>query len=180
MTTHVVGGLCLSVSAGTPATNDATGYGALAWTQISEFSSIGDLVTKHATSTFIGLCANKSSVVKGVEDITTAVITVGNDRTDAGQAIMVAARQSANGIYAFRLVESNGDKLYFRAFVLSEGTQFKSVNDVVLTPYDIGLVATSSGLTIIIVTASGGVATFELREDGTYELREDGTKELRE
>ena len=151
MTTHVVGGTCLSVSAGIPATNDAAGYTALTWTQIGELSTIGDIVTKHATSTFINMCTNKSSVIKGVEDLINVMITVACDRGDAGQTLMTTARQSINGVYAFKVAESNGSFQYFRARVLSEGTQFKSVNDVVFTPYDLGLVAQPTGQTVIIV-----------------------------
>ena len=151
MTTHVSGLTCISVSAGVPATNDATGYAALTFTQIGELNSVGDLVTKHATSTFINFCTNKSSVVKGVVEPIMMSIVVGNDRDDAGQTLMTTARQSVTGKYAFKLLESNGDIQYFRAFVLSEGTQFKSVNDVVLTPYDLGLVAPATGEIIIVV-----------------------------
>ena len=151
MTTHVSGLTCISVSAGVPATNDATGYAALTYTAVGEINSIGDLVTKHATTTFVNFCTNKSSVVKGVEEVIMFQMVVGNDRDDAGQTLMTTARQNLTGKYAFKMVESNGDIQYFRGFVLQEGTQFKSVNDVVMTPYEIGLVTAATGQTIIVV-----------------------------
>lgn len=155
MTTYSGAGTCLSVSAAAPATHDATGFAALTWTQVGELESIGEFVINHATVTFTNLCTGKTSVSKGAEEAITVPIGVALDRDDAGQALMTTARASLTAVYSFKVAESNGDIVYFRAHVMSERiTGGSGVNDTKMGGYSLGIKAPASGDTAVVVNAA--------------------------
>lgn len=148
-------GTCLSVSAAAPTTHDAAGFAALTWTQVGELESIGELKITHATVTFASLCTGKTSVTKGAEEAVTVPVVVALDRDDAGQTLMTTARKSLTALYSFKIAESNGDIVYFRAYVMSEVvTGGAGVNDIKKGGYDLGLNAPTSGDTAVVVNAA--------------------------
>lgn len=148
-------GTCLSVSAGAPATHDQTGFTALTWTQVGELESIGEIKISHAAVTFTNLCTGKTSVTKGAEEAINTNIVVALDRDDAGQALMTTARKSLTAVYSFKVLESNGDISYFRAYVMGEViTGGSGVNDVKKGGYDLGISAPATGDTVVVVNAA--------------------------
>lgn len=148
-------GTCLSVSAAAPATYNAAGFAALAWTTVGEIESIGEITVNHAAVNFTNLCTGKTSVNKGAEEPTTVEIGVAMDRDDAGQALMTTARKSMTAIYSFRIQEANGDIVYFQGIVMRERIAGGSgVNDTKMGGYTVGVKApTTSPDTFIVVNA---------------------------
>lgn len=148
-------GTCLSVSAAAPATHDAAGFAALTWTQVGELESIGEFTINHATVNFTNLCTGKTSVAKGAEEAVTVAIGVALDRDDAGQTLMTTARKSLTAVYSFKIMEANGDIVYFRAHVMSERiTGGSGVNDTKMGGYSLGVKAPSTGDTAVVVNAT--------------------------
>lgn len=155
MTQYTGAGTCLSVSAAAPATHDSAGFAALTWTQVGELESIGEFKINHATVTFANLCTGKTSVKKGAEDAVTVPVVVALDRDDAGQTLLTTARKSLTLIYSFKILEANGDIVYFRAQVMSEViTGGAGVNDVKKGGYDLGVQAPATGDTAVVVNAA--------------------------
>lgn len=155
-------GTCLSISAALPATHDDAGFAALTWTEVGELETLGDVILNRQTGTFTRLYSGDSSVIKGGEEATTITPVLGLDRGDAGQAIAAAAYKSPND-YAFRITESDGDKVYFVGKVTSWGFRYGQGTDAVRTPIGIGLTAAPSDKdpatgerlyqTLVVVTA---------------------------
>lgn len=154
MTVHSGSGTGLSVCALAPATHNAAGFAALAWTQVGELESIGELTINHATVAFTNLFSGKTSVSKGAEEAITVDVGVALDRDDAGQALMTAARKSLTALYSFKIAESNGDVVYFQAFVMRERiTGGSGVNDVKMGGYTLGVNSPAASDTIVVVTS---------------------------
>jgi hypothetical protein len=155
MTVYSGAGTCLSVSAAAPATHDATGFGALAWTQVGELESIGEFNITHAAVTFANLCSGKTSISKGAEEPVSVDVGVALDRDDAGQALMTTARKSLTAVVSLKVAEANGDIVYFRAHVMSERiTGGAGVNDTKMGAYSLGVKAPATGDTAIVVNAT--------------------------
>ena len=147
-------GTCLSVSAAAPATHNAAGFEALAFTQVGELESIGELTINHATVSFANLCTARTTVTKGAEEAITVEVGVALDRNDAGQALMTTARKSLTALCSFKISESNGDAVYFQAYVMRERIAGGSgINDTKMGGYTLGLKAPASGETIVVTIA---------------------------
>ena len=154
MARYAGAGTCLSVSAGVPSTHDSAGFLALSWTQVGELESIGEIKIMHASVTFANLCTGKTSVTKGAEEAINTNIVVALDRDDAGQALMTTARKSLTALYSFKILESNGDISYFRAYVMGEVIAGGAgVNDTKKGGYDLGISAPATGDTVVVVNA---------------------------
>lgn len=143
MTVKSSSGTCLSISAALPATHDADGFTALAFTQVGELETLGDVVLNKQTGSFTRLCSGDTTVIKGGEEATTIAPVVGLDRDDGGQTIVAAAYESPND-YAFRITESDGDAVYFVGKVTSWGFRYGTGTEAVRTPITIGLTAAPS------------------------------------
>lgn len=158
MAQHASAKTCISVSASNPATHDEPGFSVLTYTQIGELESIGDITLRRTAISFANLCSGKTSTLKGGEEGVTVDIGVAVDRDDAGQTLMTAAYKSPN-LYSFRIEESNGDLIYFEAYVMQDSIRFGGINDVVKGAYTLGISAPASGDTLVIDEAPPGPST---------------------
>lgn len=148
-------GTCVSVSAGIPATHDATGFAALTYTALGELESVGTIDVAYAAVAFANLCSGKTTRIKGVEEAIDFDITVAMDRDDAGQAIMATAHNSRTATVSVKILESSGDVAYLRAFVMrARMAGGAGINDVRMNVYGLGVVAPASGNTVVIVNAA--------------------------
>jgi hypothetical protein len=120
MPVSTAAGTCLSVSTAAPATWNTAGFGALTWTTVGELESIPEFIIEHAQANFTNLCTGKTSVLKGSENPISGDVSVGMDRDDAGQVMMTAARKSKTQVLSAKILEPNGDIVYFRAQVTKE------------------------------------------------------------
>jgi hypothetical protein len=144
-------GTCVSVAATVPATFDKAGYEALTYTQLGELESIGDITVVHAAVTFQNMCTGRTSTLKGAEEPLEVSLTVGLDRSDAGQVIMTAARKSLTQKVSIKVSEANGDAVYFHGFVMSDSILYGGINEVKRAEYNIGVVAPAVGDTVLVV-----------------------------
>jgi hypothetical protein len=120
MTARASATTTFAVSAGVPATFDASGYNALSWTLVGEVTSIGDFGNEW------GVNGHTPVALKGVQKIKTGFdpgdlgIEMALDTDDAGQVLMKAALASTS-LYAFRITTTVGplDKYYFQGAVKS-------------------------------------------------------------
>lgn len=132
MTTETVATAALYVSAALPATNDAAGFAALAWTAIGELTDIGSVKGRsYNTSTHAPISSAQQIEKKASYKLGNADMTVGWDDNDAGQIIIETGANSNTATYAFKLVKQSGDIRYFTAQVMSFIENMGSVDNVV-------------------------------------------------
>lgn len=132
-------GTCLSVSASLPATYDAAGFGALAFTQVGELESIGDMAITRNTGTFTNLCTGNTSTIKGSRAAITVPVVCALDEDDAGQILMIASEAEKSDLYSFCVTLANGNKDYFVGTVVKVGKTIGGDTDVIKAPYDIAI-----------------------------------------
>lgn len=123
-------GTLVSVSAGTPATYDAAGFGALTYTAVGEISSApgsGGVKFEDVSYTVLGVRATKH--LKGTSDQEEEEMEVIVTRSDAGQQLLKTALNSDNQ-YAFKVVYNNGEIDYFLALVTGFAGQGGDSNTV--------------------------------------------------
>jgi hypothetical protein len=123
-------GTQISVSAGTPATYDASGFAALTYTAVGEVSSApgsGGTKFEDVSYTVLGVRATKH--LKGTSDQEEEELEVIVTRSDAGQQLLKAALNSDNQ-YAFKVVYNNGEIDYFLALVTGFAGQGGDSNTV--------------------------------------------------
>lgn len=115
---QTVSGTTVAVSAALPATNDAAGFGALAWSLVGEITQIdGDLgkewqTAEHAPIAQAKILQRKAQYREGTTDLMAAW-----DQSDAGQDIMRTAEADQDDIVSIRITKQNGDLRYFTAQV---------------------------------------------------------------
>lgn len=132
MTTETVAGSVLSVSAALPATFDSAGYAALTWVAIGEMTDIGAIKGRmYNTSTHAPIGVPLQISKKASYTLPNGEFTVGWDEADAGQVLIEAAANSANGIYAFKLEKQGGVIRYFTAQVMQFVENLGTVDNVV-------------------------------------------------
>lgn len=149
MSQHASAGTCISVSAAKPATFDSAGYTALSFTSVGELESIGDITRRKAAINFANLCTGKTTVLKGGEEGISVTIGVALDRDDAGQVLMTAG-YAATTPYSFKILESNGDIVFFQAYVMEDSIRYGGITDVVKGGYSLGVLPE----TFVVVNAA--------------------------
>jgi hypothetical protein len=117
-------GSSLAISAGSPATQDATGYAALTFTEVAGIDKIGALGAQFAKVDFQPLKGPKEKY-KGSVDNGSLAPSMANNEDDAGQTLMrTAAADKTNKIFSFLVTYPTGAKRYFggRVFGFPETT----------------------------------------------------------
>ena len=123
-------GTLVSVSAGVPATYDASGFGALTYTAVGEISTApGSGGTKFEDVSYTVLDVRATKHLKGTSDQEEEEMEVIVTRSDAGQQLLKAALLSDNQ-YAFKVVYNNGEIDYFQALVTGFAGQGGDSNTV--------------------------------------------------
>lgn len=142
-------GTTLKISASTPATFDAAGYGALTYTNIGEITNLGEFGREYSLITHNPI-ANRGTVKrKGSFNEGTMALQLGLDKNDAGQILAKSASVSDDD-YSFEITTQNGDKYYFQAQVMSFKIGLGEVNSI-----------TSASINLEITTSSTGVGVIE-------------------
>lgn len=122
-------GAALAVSATLPATNDASGFGAVSFTNIGEVTNLGEFSRQYNIITYTALDERQIKKLKGSYDEGTLPVNLAYDPADSGQAILEAARDSDNN-YSFRVTLQDGTYFYFQAKVTSYTVNVSGVDDV--------------------------------------------------
>lgn len=147
-------GTCVSVSAASPATHDASGFAALTYTALGELETLGEINIRHESASFANLCTGKTTIIKGAEQGVEFDIGVAMDREDAGQALMTTARKGLTSKVSIKVVDNAGDTVYVSAYVMGERIAGGAgVNDVRMNTYSLGVVAPATGDTAVVVLA---------------------------
>jgi hypothetical protein len=126
--TEGIGGF-LSVSAAAPATFDASGYGALTWTDVGEASEVPAFGAAYSPVTFTPLKTGIVNKFHGELNYGSITVPLGYDSASAGQIILLAALASKNEI-SFRETRSDGTIRFISGKVMSfpRGQSVGSVN----------------------------------------------------
>lgn len=150
MTVRSSAGSTIKISAGTPATYDAAGYGALTLTTIGEVTDLGEFGREYALVTHNPLGTRGTTKLKGSFNEGSISMQLGLDTDDAGQILTKTASLS-DADYSFEIATQNGDKYYFQAKVMSFKVGVGSVDQV--TSATIMLELTSGGTNPGIIEA---------------------------
>lgn len=118
-------GTALAISAGVPATQDASGYAALTYTEIGLIEKIGAIGAMFNKVEFTPLKGPKQKH-KGSVDYGSLQPTLAHDDADAGQTLLRTAADNATSTkYAFKVTYPDGAIRYFqgRVFGYPENTE---------------------------------------------------------
>lgn len=117
MATTTAAGSALAISAGTPATQDQSGYAALTYTEIGQIEKIGTVGATFNKVEFQPLKGPKQKH-KGSPDYGTLSPSLAHDDADAGQTLLrTAADDTTSKLYAFKVTYPNGAIRYFQGRV---------------------------------------------------------------
>ena len=117
MGVNTAAGSVLAISAAQPATEDAAGYAALTYTDVSYTSNMGDLGASYNKVEFQPLNGPKLKL-KGSRDEGMLNPTLALDDGDAGQALLqTASDDGTNTYYSFKLTLPDGAIRYFQGTV---------------------------------------------------------------
>lgn len=150
MTVRTSAGSVIALSAGTPATFDATGYAALTFTDLGEVTDLGEFGREYALVTHNPVGSRGTVKKKGSFNEGSMAMSLGLDTDDAGQILAKAASQS-DADYSFELTTQNGDVYYFQAQVMTFKVGVGSVDQI-----------TSAQITLELTTASDGTGVVEV------------------
>lgn len=117
MVSTTAAGSALAISAANPATEDAAGYAALAFTEIGQIDKIGAIGAMFAKVEFQPLKGPKQKH-KGSVDYGSISPTLAHDEADAGQTLLrTAADDATSKLYSFQVTYPTGAKRYFQGRV---------------------------------------------------------------
>ena len=109
------------ISAGTPATIDAAGFGALSYTQIGDITDLGALGPKIGNVTHVPVAESITYKFKTIVDNGAMALKGARVTSDPGQVLLIAAVASY-AAYAFKVVLQNGAIMYFQGLADSYNT----------------------------------------------------------
>jgi hypothetical protein len=115
MGTTTAAGTKLAVSIAAPATNNAAGYGALTFTEVTGVEKIGPIGATYNKVEFTPLRGPKQKH-KGSRDNGALAPSMAHDEDDAGQAIVRTA-SSSDALLSWEVTYPNGEIRYFRGRV---------------------------------------------------------------
>lgn len=123
-------GTKLAVSVAAPATQNAAGYGALTFTEVTNVEKIGPIGATYNKVEFSPLRGPKQKH-KGSRDNGALAPTMAHDEDDAGQSIVRAA-VSSNALLSWEVTYPNGEIRYFQGRVFGYPENVDGV-DTILT-----------------------------------------------
>ena len=139
MAVQTSAGIKLSISSSLPATNDESGFDALAdFDLIGEVESIDAFGITYNNVEFTALDNRRVRKFKGSYDPGTPGITLAIDRSDAGQTTAKAALDSDSD-YSFKIEYQDGSIDYYVGKVMSFTTNPGGVDNIVMGNMTIGI-----------------------------------------
>jgi hypothetical protein len=132
MTSSTSNGTTIGITAGVPATFDAAGYGALAFTTIGGVESIPAFGATSSVNSFQPL-NGMTEKNKGPANGGSIALPYAIDKTDAGQTLLATAADPANNArYYFVVTFPNGDKRFFGGKVFGAPETVGSATNVLM------------------------------------------------
>jgi hypothetical protein len=145
-------GSTIAISAASPATFDAAGYGALSFSLIGEVTDLGEFGREYALVTHNPI-ANRGTVKrKGSFNEGSIDLKLGLDTDDAGQIIAKSASQS-DADHSVKITTQSGDVYYMQAQVMSFKVGVGSVDSITNGSIKLELTTSGSGVGIVEVLA---------------------------
>jgi len=148
MTVRTSAGTTLKISASTPATFDASGYGALTLTAVGEITDLGEFGREFALVTHMPVGSRGTQKFKGSFNEGTMSLSLGLDTDDAGQILMKSGSLSDDN-YSFEVTTQNGDKYFFQAKVMSFKVSVSGVDSITTATTSLELTTTAAGVGIV-------------------------------
>lgn len=131
MGVNTAAGSKLAISAANPATEDATGYAALTYTEVAYVSNLGDLGSSYEMVEFQPLDGPKLKL-KGPRDEGSLNPSIALDDDDAGQTLLrTASEDGTNAFYSFKITRPDGAVRYFQGPVFGMPESIGSASDVI-------------------------------------------------
>lgn len=153
MTARTSAGTTLAISAGAPATFDATGFAALTHTTIGEITDIaGDVGRIYNVVTHNPLATRATQKKKGSYNSGSVQVSLAIDRADAGQIIAQAALDS-DATYSFKITEQSGAVVYYQGIVVGFPVNYGGGDVITSGTLTIEITANSAGLDFVRVAA---------------------------
>ena len=122
-------GTTVAVSASLPASYNATGYGALTYTDIGEITEAGEFGRSYELITHNPLGDRETYKRKGSYNSGTLALQMARVPADAGQVLLVAA-VDLDTSQSFEVTLQDGTILYFTGQVMSYTTNVGSTNQI--------------------------------------------------
>jgi hypothetical protein len=130
-----------------PATFDATGYGALTFTEIKGIESVGSFGDESAEVTFDDLGEKRTKKFKGQRNAGNMAIVCGLDDADAGQDLLrTAEADNTTGNFHFKVVYPNqitsggdGAIRYFSGKVMTQREVIDAANNIAKLEATVGI-----------------------------------------
>ena len=150
MAVRTSAGAIISLTAGVPATFDATGYAALTYTALGEVTDTGELGRVYTVVTHNPVGNRSTQKLKGSFDDGKLALALGLDEADAGQ-ILAQAALLLDAPYAFKILLQSTKILYFQGIVTGFKKQIGGVNKVTSAALSVDITTSASGVGIILV-----------------------------
>jgi hypothetical protein len=150
MAVRTTAGTTFKVSAANPATFNAAGYAALAWTTVGEITDLGEFGREYNLVTHNPIDNRGTVKKKGSFNEGQITLQLGLDTDDAGQVILKAALLSDND-YSILITTQNGDKYYAQSQVMSFKVGAGDVNKITAATVALELTTNSAGVGIVEV-----------------------------
>ncbi|WP_313534398.1 hypothetical protein [Sphingomonas sp.] len=125
-------GSTIAISVAKPATEDATSYAALTYTEAGNCEKIGAIGSTYAKTEFQPLKGGKQKL-KGSPDYGSLQPSFAHDEADAGQTLFrTAADDETNALFSFKVTYQNGAKRYFQGRVFGWPETIDGADPVVM------------------------------------------------
>ena len=134
-------GATWEVAAAQPATEDATGYGALSYTEVNQIASLGAIGPTFEDVTFTPLKDGVTQHRKGGADYGSLAVSMAVDPTDAGQILVASGVDGAekDTVFSHKVTLQSGDIRYFQGQIFSNPENVGDASSMVLSDVNVML-----------------------------------------
>ena len=122
-------GTKIYISAGQPATNDASGYGALTFTEIKEVTDIGSIGAEFGLVTHMPVADPTTYKLKTNSNTGQLALKGARVTTDAGQTLLRTAAAS-RASHSIKITLANGVNLFVQGLVMGYTTNIAGVANI--------------------------------------------------
>lgn len=146
-------GTTLQVAASAPATFDAAGYAALAYSAVGEITDMGEFGRVYNLISHNPLATRSTQKRKGSFNEGALNLQLGLDTDDAGQVILKTAVDDDEPV-SCKVTTQNGDVYYFQALVMSFVVGVGQVDQITSATCNMELTTNNAGVGIVEVLAA--------------------------
>lgn len=150
MAVRTSAGTTLKISASIPATFDAAGYAALAFTSVGEITNMGDFGREFELVTHKVVATRSTVKKKGSFNEGSMSLALGLDTDDAGQILVKSASLSDND-FSFLVTTQNLDKYFFQAQVMGFKLNISDVDSITAATVTLELTSSPAGVGVVEV-----------------------------